>query len=186
MHSAWAAADVFAGGAERHAGGADRGGAVPGPQSANTRGWQSGAYDGNHSSTAAGLSLGGAEADDGTAQYALQWGGTRADEPAPATWQPPPEDGGGAAPQHNDGAAAAGWAVPYDSMLGSGGGYGTGPSTGGYGGSPLELSPPSVIEPAAGFGMDGGAAADEWQQPGKGSGVSSVAVVEDEMVDLDF
>jgi hypothetical protein len=71
--------------------------------------------------------------------------------------------------------------------MSSGGDYGAGTSNGGYGESPLELSPPSVIEPGARLGAEGGAdAANEWHQTGTGPGVSSIAVGEDEMVELDF
>ena len=164
-----------AGPAEQHTGGADP---LGGPGSAlepPTRGWQGQAdFSGQTDVSLSGHDLSGV-ANGGPQDYGNSWDAPRGEEPAPTTWQPPPEDIG----------ETAGWAGPFNGMPASDGGAGT--SNGGYGGSPLELSPPSIIEPDVGLGAGVGAdAANEWHQTGTGPGVSSIAVGEDEMVELDF
>ena len=185
-HSEWAAADVPAGGgAERDTAGtaafaSATQSAVPGS------GWQHPAYDGSEQSVAGR----GAEASfsGAAAGYGDAWGASSGSggNPAALPWQPPAEPGlpgdTGTAAQapfaHAEAPADAAQAPPYGGMsFGGGGGYGT---------SPLQLSPPSVLDPAAAYaGAEAEPSANEWQ-PGVGPGTGSAAVVEDEMVELDF
>jgi len=183
-HSEWAAADVPLAGAERDTAGAAAFASAPDHSLPPGNGWQHQAGVGGEQSApnlGAETSFGSAAA----AGYGDAWGASSrgGGDPVAMPWQPPVEpglpgdsDSKGQAPfAHGDGPADAAQAPPYGGMsFGGGAGYGT---------SPLQLSPPSVLDSAAAYG---GAEAEpsgtEWQ-PGVGPGTG---VVEDEMVELDF
>ena len=179
-HSEWAAADVPASGAERDTAGTAAFAPVT-DHSGRGSGWQEQADIGGDQSAAPH----GARALSGIAPgYGDAWSASRGGGDTAATqWQPPLEpqllgDAGTAAQAqfaHGDSPTHAAQ-PPYGGMSFGGGGYGT---------SPLELSPPSVLEPAAAYGAEAGASVNEWQ-PGVGPGTGSAAFVEDEMVELDF
>ena len=185
-HSEWAAANVPAGGAERDTAGVSALASAP-DYSAPAGGWQHQAGVGAEQPPAGH----GAAADFSSAAaagYRDAWGASSRDggNPAAMPWQPPAEPGlpgdTGTSAQapfaHADGPADAAQAPPYGGMSFGGGG--------GYGASPLQLSPPSVPDPAAVYGgTEAEPSVNDWQ-PGVGPGTGSAAVVEDEMVELDF
>ena len=179
-HSEWAAADVPAGDAERD--GADTAAFASAPDHpAPGSGWQHQADEGSEQSAAGHeANFSGAAAGYGDAWNASRGGG----DPVAMPWQPPPEprlpDDTGTTVQapsaHGEIPAADAAQAPYSGISFGGGGYGS---------SPLQLSPPSMPEPAATYGAEAGTSVSEWQ-PGVGPGTGSAAAVEDEMVELDF
>ena len=187
-HSEWAAVDVPAGGAERDTASMAAFASAP-DHSAIASGWQ------HQASTGVGgeqpPAVDGAAANFSSAAaagYGDAWGAASrggGDDTAAMPWQLPAEPGlagdTGTSAQapfaHADGTVDAAQVPPHGGMSFGGGGYGA---------SPLQLSPPSVLDPAAAYGSaEAGASLNEWQ-PGVGPGTGSAAIAEDEMVELDF